>query len=303
MQRNLYKVFTIALFSVLLFNSIACRSGIENEQNSDSATREFTDDLGKKINLPQDVKRVVSLAPNLTEIIFAVGAGEKLVGVTTFCNYPAKANEINKIGDTLKPNIENIIALKPDVVFVTTASQLESFSKTLDQQGTKVFVTNPKSLDSIYKSIETIGDILGKKENAANIVSEMKKRVETVENKTAKAEKITTFVQIDKSLYTIGQSAFLTDIVSKAGGISVTNDVPMDFPMLTKERAIKLNPQTIILSESPDNNEPNDAFKNSDAVKNNKIYKINADILSRPGPRIVDGLEQIAKSLHPELFE
>ena len=108
---------------------------------------------------------------------------------------------------------------------------------------------------------------------------------------------------ITSDLNTIGKTAFLTDIVAKAGGTSVTNDVPMGFPKISKENAVELNPDAIILSDSPDNNEPNDAFDNSNAVKNSKVYKINADILSRPAPRIVDALEQIAAKLHPDKFE
>ena len=103
--------------------------------------------------------------------------------------------------------------------------------------------------------------------------------------------------------FAIGKTAVLTDIVAKAGGTSVTNDVPMGFPKISKENAVELNPDAIILSDSPDNNEPNDAFDNSNAVKNSKVYKINADILSRPAPRIVDALEQIAAKLHPDKFE
>ena len=294
--------FIVALLLLCVFAVSSCRTE-QTQTGSNSATQEFTDDLGNKINLPSEVTRAVSLAPNLTEIIFAVDAGDKLVGVTTFCNYPENAENIQKVGDTLKPNIENIVALKPDVVFVTTASQLKAFTATLEEQNIKVFVTNPNSLKDIYKSIDKLGEILGKKENAENVVTKLKQRVAEIEAKTKDVEKVRTFVQLDKTLYTIGKTAFLTDIVIKAGGVSVTNDVPMGFPKISKENAVELNPDAIILSDSPDNNEPNDAFGNSNAVKNKKVYKINADILSRPAPRIVDALEQIAKSLHPDKFE
>ncbi|MGI8670435.1 MAG: ABC transporter substrate-binding protein [Aridibacter sp.] len=284
--------------------AVNCRTN--NYQNTEIApptNREITDDLGKKIDLPNEITRAVSLAPNLTEIIFAVGAGDKLVGVTSFCNYPQEATKIQKVGDTLKPNIENIIALKPDIVFVSTASQLESFTDTLEKQGIDVFITNPNSLEDIYKSIEKIGEVFGNTERAIKLVGDLKTRVAEVESKTENAEKIKTFVQIDKSLYTIGKESFLTDLIEKAGGVSVTKDVETSYPKISKEKAFALNPDAIILSDSPDNNEPNEVFANSNAVKNDKVFKINADILSRPSPRIVDALEQIAKSLHPEKFE
>lgn len=297
---NLSSSLVILLACILLFAS--CRNENIQDQKVQN-TIQIADDLGRKIDIAKEVKRAVSLAPNLTEIIFAVGAGDKLVGVTSFCNYPQGATKIQQIGDTLKPNIENIIALKPDVVFVSTASQLESFTSTLEKQGIKVFVTNPNSLEDIYKSIEKIGEVFGKKEKASEVVIDLKKRVADIEAKTKDVEKVKTFVQIDKSLYTIGEESFLTDLIEKAGGVSVTKDVATGYPKISKEKALALNPDVIILSDSPDNNEPNEVFKNSNAVKNNKIYKINADILSRPAPRIVDALEQIAKSLHPNKFE
>lgn len=296
------KFFTILVFALCLSALTNCRS--ENATvEKQTATHEVTDDLGKKISLPKDVKRAVSLAPNLTEIIFAVGGGEKLVGVTTFCNYPEEAKNIQKVGDTLKPNIENIIALKPDVVFVSTASQLEAFTATLEKQGIKVFVTNPNSLEEIDASIHKLGEIFGEKERSSMVVDRMYHRGKDIELKLEGEKKVKTFVQIDKSLYTIGKDSYITDLIEKAGGISVTKDVATAYPKISKEKALALNPSVIILSESPDNNEPNEVFKNSDAVKNGKVFKINADILSRPSPRIIDALEQIAKALHPEKFE
>ena len=148
-----------------------------------------------------------------------------------------------------------------------------------------------------------MGEVFGEKAKAREVVKSLKKRVEEVVDKTKDAEKIRTFVQLDKSPFTIGKDSFLTDLIGKAGGISVTKDVKTPYFKISKERALASNPAVIILSESLDNNAPNEVFKNSDAVKNNKVFKIKADILSRPAPRIIDGLEQIAKSLHPKKFE
>lgn len=298
MLQNKKKISAI-FFLLLVFTFSACKSEPNNNLTSaTTSTREITDDLGHKIKIPEKVTRAVSLAPNLTEIVFAVGAGDKLVGVTDYCNFPEDATKINKIGDTLKPNIENIIALKPQIVLVSTASQLETFTKTLEQQGIAVFVTNPGSLDGVYQSIEKVGEIFGAKDKPNEIINGLKKRVADVEEKTKNADKPKVFVQIDKALYTIGKDSYMTDLITKAGGISVTKDLETAYPKLSKETALALNPDIIILSESPSNNEPNEVFKNSPAVKNGKVFKINADILSRPAPRIVDGLEQLAKVIH-----
>ena len=207
---------TVAGFLIAVFLLTACKNEIPPNK-IEIPTREITDDLGKTLKIPQKIERAVSLAPNLTEIVFAVGAGEKLVGVTTFCNYPEETAKIQKVGDTLKPNIENIIALKPQIVFVSTASQLETFTQTLEQQGITVFVTNPNSLDGIYKSIEKVGEIFDAKDKASEVVNGLKKRVAAVEEKAQKTDQPKVFVQIDKSLYTIGKDSFITDLISKSG--------------------------------------------------------------------------------------
>lgn len=291
------KVYKVLFIVVCLLLSFACKS-TQNTNLPSSQSREITDDLNRQVKIPEKVTQVISLAPNLTEIIFAVGGGDKLVGRTDYCNYPEESKKVASIGDTLKPNVENIIALKPQVVFVSTASQLETFTKTLESQGITVFVTNPNSLDGIYQSIEKVGEILGTKDKAAELIGNLKKRVAAVEEKTKNVAKPKVFVQIDKSLYTIGKDSFITDLINRAGGISATKDLATAYPKLSKETALALNPDIIILSESPDNDEPNEVFKNSNAVKNGKVFKINADILSRPAPRIVDGLEQITEKIH-----
>ncbi len=279
----------------------------KNEQFAPQAsapTREIADDLGRRVKVAQSVERAVSLAPNLTEIAFAVGAGNRLVGVTTYCDYPAEALQIQKIGDTINPNIETIIALKPQVVLVSTASQIETFTKQLEAQNIAVFVTNPNSMDDIYESIEKIGEIFGEREKARQINIDLQKRVAAVEAKIKAADKVKVFLQISKEpLVTVGKATFFNDLIERAGGASVTKEVESAYPKLSKETAFALNPDAIILSDSEDNREPNDVFKSSPAAKNGKIFRINADIISRPAPRIVDALEEMAKDLHPENFK
>ena len=286
---------------VCFFAFAACKS--ERANFSATPAREMTDDLGRKVKVPQKIERAVSLAPNLTENIFAVGAGSRLIGVTTFCNYPPEAEKIPKIGDTMTPNMETIIALKPEIVFVSTASQIESFTKTLEQQNIAVFVTDPKDLEGVYRNLYQLGEIFGTEDETRQKVEEMRRRVADVEARTATAADVKVFVQISREpLFTIGRDSFLTEILSRAGGASVTAGEPTAYPRFSKETAFVSQPEAIILSESEDNPEPNEVFKDSPAVKNGRIFKINADLLSRPSPRIVDALEQIARDLHPESF-
>lgn len=290
---------TFVLFFALILALSSCKSA-NLQKSEEGKMRDIADDLGRKIKIPENVERAVSLAPNLTENIFAVGAGDRLVGVTSFCNFPEDANKIAKVGDTINPNIEAIIALKPQVVFVSTASQIENFTKTLEQQNIAVFVTAPKDLNGVLANLRQLGDIFGTTERTTILLNELQEKIIATDEKIADKAKVKTFVQISKEpLFTVGKDSFLTEIVERAGGISVTKDVATAYPKLSKETALALNPDVIILSESPDNLEPNDVFKNSNAVKNKKIFKINADLLSRPSPRLIDALEQLAEALHP----
>ena len=269
--------------------------------------RELIDEAGRKVRVPGNINRIVSLAPNLTEVVFAIGAGNRLVGDTEYCDYPVEAKSVAKIGDTMHPSIERIIALKPQVVLVSTASQLEAFTRQLAEQNIAVFITNPRSLEEVFRSITTLGDLLGTQDQAATVVANLRRRAELLEASMASVKSIRVFYQVaGEPLYTIGREAYLTDLVRRAGGISVTADVPGAFPRFSDEAALASRPEAIILptggSMGTANSTAAPALKSSPAVLNNRVYKINDDHLSRPGPRLLDGLEEMARALHPEAF-
>lgn len=289
------KACVLLVLSIVL--SAGCKSRTPLIEDSDFIS--VTDDLGRIVSLPRKIERAVSLAPNLTENIFAVGAGERLVGVTSYCDYPEEAKLIRKVGDTQSPNIENIIALKPQVVFVSTASQLESFTATLESQGVAVYVTNPKHFDGVFANLRRLGEIFGTETVAEKVIDGLQRRVDTVKEQVRQKSSVRLFVQVSNDpLFTIGKDSFLTDIVELAGGVSVTRDVDSAYPRLSKESALAMNPDVIILPDSDDNREPNDVFVNSPAVKSGRVYRINAAIISRPGPRLVDAMEEISQYLH-----
>ena len=298
-RRARFAVGAILLAAVSIFSGCRSENSAVSDNPNNQPTREVTDDLGRKVVIPEKIERAISLAPNLTEDIFAVGAGDKLVGVTTFCDYPAEAAKIAKVSDTQTPNLERIVALKPQIIFVSTASQLENFTAALEKRNIAVFVTDPKNLADVFKNLQTFGDLFGATGQAEKLIGELKTRVAAVEEKVKNKPPVRVFVQIDRdSLYTTGKDSFITDLINRAGGESVTKDLPTAYPKISRETALALNPDAIILSESANNLAPNEVFKNSAAVKNGKVFKINADLISRPGPRLVDGLERIAKDLH-----
>lgn len=267
-----------------------------------------TDEAGRRVRVPVRPSRIVTLAPNLTEIVYAVGAGDRLVGNTTYCDYPAEAKQVAKVGDTLKPDIERIIALRPQLVLVSTASQLEAFTKQLDEQGIAVYVTDPRSLEGVFQSLKTLGELLGEAEQSEKLVTELRARASAVEEAVKQSQPVRVFYQVSAApLYTIGREAFLTDLIRRAGGQSVTADVPGAFPRYSDEAALATQPEAIIMSvdSSMDqsNAKPAPSLEKSPAVRNEKVYGINGDLLSRPGPRLVEGLEQMARVLHPEAFK
>jgi iron complex transport system substrate-binding protein len=207
----------------------------------------------------------------------------------------------------MHPSIERIIALKPQIVLVSTASQLEVFTQQLDQQNIAVYVTNPQSLDDVFKSIQSLGDLFGHHDSTTTLVADLRVRAAAVEAATKAVKPIKVFYQVsDEPLYTIGRDAYLTDLIRRAGGASVTADVPGAFPRFSDEAALAARPDAIILptggSMGSANSKTAAALKNSPAVLNNRISKINEDLLQRPGPRLVDGLEELARALHPEAF-
>lgn len=244
----------------------------------------------------------------MTEIVYAIGAGDRLVGDTSFCDYPPEAKNVTRVGDTIHPSIERIIALKPQVVLVSTASQLENFTRQVDEQKIAAYVTNPQGLEQVIHSIETLGRLFGTSQTASVVANDLRRRAQAVETVAASLKPIRVFYQVsDEPLYTIGRDAYLTDLVRRAGGVSVTADVPTAFPRLSDEAALASKPDAIILPSGGSMGNANStvtaALKNSPAVRNNRVYKINDDLLSRPGPRLVDGLEQLARALHPEVFK
>jgi iron complex transport system substrate-binding protein len=301
-----FRLTAVALLSFAVLAVLACSRPTTAPADVAKDSREVVDEAGRKITIPVKIERIVSLAPNLTEIVYAVGAGNSLVGNTEYCDYPPEAKQVAKVGDTMHPSIERIIALKPQLVLVSTASQLEAFTTQLDQQHIPIYVTNPRSLEEVFRSIETLGDLLGHHDWAATVAQDLRTRAAAVEVAMRSAKPTKVFYQVSgEPLYTIGREAYLTDLVRRAGGVSVTADVPGAFPRFSDEAALAARPEAIILPSGGSMGSANStvapALRDSPAARTNRVYKINDDWLARPGPRLLDGLEAMARALHPEL--
>ena len=294
------------LACVLLLSWSACTS--TRPVPDGPVRRELTDDAGRRVSVPVPVNRVISLAPNLTEIVFAIGAGDHLVGRTSYCDFPAEAKAVTEVGDTLHPSLEKIVALRPQVVLISTASQLEVFTQQLHSQNIAVFVTDPRDLEGVFRTVDQIGRIVGHPQEAELLIQKLRERTQAVEKAVAGRQPVRVFYQVSgEPLYTIGHDAFVTDLIRRAGGISVTADVPGAWPKYSNESALAAKPEAIILptggSMGAANATVTEALRQSPAALTGRVYRINDDHLARPGPRSVDGLEEIARALHPEAFK
>ncbi|MCM3870523.1 MAG: cobalamin-binding protein [Pyrinomonadaceae bacterium] len=283
---------------------LAC-SGQKQTPTQATDARQLTDEAGRRVTVPATIDRFISLAPNLTEIAYAVGAGDRLVGNTTFCDYPEEARKVQKVGDTLQPSIERILALRPQLVLVSTASQLEAFTKQLDEHRIAVYVTDPHDLEGVFHSIQNVGKLLNQDARAEETVRQLRERATGVTDAVKSAKPVRVFYQLSaEPLYTAGRDSFVTDLIRRAGGVSVTSEVPEAWPRYSQEAAVAARPEAIILptdgSMGSANSDVAEGLKRSPAALSGKVYRINGDFLSRPGPRAVDGLAALARALHPE---
>jgi iron complex transport system substrate-binding protein len=240
----------------------------------------------------------------VTEILFALGLGDRVFGVTSYCDFPEAAKSKEKVGDTLNPNLERIIGLKPDLVVITTASQLEQLMRKLDQLGVPVYVTYPRTISDTVASIRNIGEATGASARATEIADEMQRRINAVEMRVKDSPKPRVLYLLQNSpLITAGRNTFINDLVRLAGGKSISADETTRYPQFSRETVIARAPEVIVVpsSHGEDFVRAEDLrrdFATTPAIRSGRIVKVDSDLVDRPGPRIVEGLEQLARGLH-----
>ena len=275
----------------------------------ENAVREFVGLEDYTLRIADKPRRIVSLAPSCTEILFAVGAGENVVGVTEYCNYPPEVEELKKegkigvIGGFSKPSFEKIIALEPDLI-VSAYGNPDDVIYRLIESGYKVFGTHAKHVDDIYEHIEVIGEITKNEDNASSLIESMKSRIESIKKdvECVGEENKPTVFHTCGDFWTAGEGTFIDEIIEIAGGDNIADYRESYFP-ISAEKIIELDPQVIICNEmgdmSPDYERfmSDERFKDIEAVQNGRVYMIDEDIISRPGPRVVDAIETIHEFL------
>jgi len=268
------------------------------------------DSRGKEIILEGKPQRIISLAPANTEILFALGLDEEIVGITDYCNYPPeKVVKIEKIGGFSTPNIEKIVSLNPDIVFGTSGVQKQAVQR-LEELGIKVYVLEAETMENLLAEIEKVGKVTGKSQEAKNLTESLKKRIELIKTKVANLsdeQKPKVFLEIwYDPIWIAPDRTLIYQVIELVGGrhaITIKGDWNQ-VTTIDPESVINANPDVIFLAfeGSPELIYKLPGWSNVSAVKNKQVFQINGDIISRTGPRIVDALEQIAKILHPGLF-
>ncbi|ASS90750.1 ABC transporter substrate-binding protein [Aeribacillus pallidus] len=320
------KKFSALFLSLLLLIGLLVGCGqtnnAEQKENNSNASEQsklfpvtVKDALGEDVTIKEKPKRIVSLIPSNTEIAYALGLGEQIVGVSDNDNYPEDVQNKEKVGG-MEFNVEKIISLKPDLVLAHASSAHNSQEglKQLKDAGINVFVVeDAQSFDKVYDSIQTIGKITGTSDKAEDIVAEMKTKLADIQEKGKTIpddQKVSVFVEVNPApqIYTTGKGTFMDEMLTIIGAKNAAGDQE-GWPQMTEEAVVKLNPDVIVttygyyVDKAVDQVLARKGWENVSAVKNKRVYDVHSDLVSRPGPRLVEGVEELAKAIYPDVYK
>jgi iron complex transport system substrate-binding protein len=309
MEKNMLRKFLLITLLITLLT--ACAPQATPTELATALT--FTDGLGRPVALEGLAQHVVSLAPSNTEILFAIGAGKQVVGRDQLSDFPEEAKKVTDIGSTFDAlNTEQIVSLKPDLVLAAEINTPEQV-KQLEALGLTVYyLKNPLTLEEMYGNLETVAKLTGHEQETATLIEALKARVAAVDEKIAPiSSRPNVFYELDATdpakPFTAGKGTFITQLIDRAGGHNIAADQD-GYPQMSLEQVVAADPAFIILGDarygvSPESIAQRPGWENLSAVKNGQVVPFNDDLVSRPGPRLVDAFEELAKLLRPELFQ
>lgn len=273
------------------------------------APRTFVDDLDRKIYLAKPPTRIVSLAPSITEVLYAIGGSDQIVGVTEYCDYPPEARLKPKVG-YVHPNLESIVALRPDLVLAPREFLRAEILGKLEQLRIPTFILEAKTIEDVLSHIQTIGRMLGRSTSADALAAEMRQRIAQIKARTVTLpHPRLLYVLNSEPLITVGPGSFIGQLIELAGGTNVAARAKTSYPRLNMEEVLKEDPELLIFpvgtTEGISDREQRvwKRWATLSAVKQGRFHRISSDLLNRPGPRIVEGLEALARTIHPNAFE
>lgn len=270
------------------------------------SARAYVDDAGRRMYFANPPARIVSLAPSITEMLFAMGAGEQLVGVTDFCDYPPEALKKPKVGYS-NPNLESLVALQPDLVVAPNDFLKPDVVVKLEQLKIPVFILADKNVEGIFVHIQTLGRIVGRSPKADTVAMQLREQVAAVKQRIQGIAPVRTlYVLNSQPLITVGPGSFIDQLIGMAGGVNVAAKSAAPYPRLSMEAVLQEDPEVLVfpvgkaegISESEQ--QAWRQWSTMTAVKRGRLHQIAADWLNRPGPRIAQGLESLAAILHPD---
>lgn len=316
MNKIRFKSLILGMVLILVLGTlVACTNNDPepiNEEPSVSdeknAKLEITDDFGTKVVLENKPEKIVSLAPNNTEILFALGLGDKVVGVTSFCDYPPEALDVENVGDFSGNNLERIIELEPDLV-ITYGVGNEDENARLREAGINVIGFEPESIDEVIDTISRIGKITGTDESAKSITEDMHRAKDEIVSKVVDVDKPKVFYEVwHEPIMTAGPGSFMDHLITLAGGENIASDAADEYPQFDLEQLVERNPEVYLTTadlpeKTVESIMERPGYADIDAINQGRVHLLDPNIVSRPGPRIVEALELVAKTIHPEIFE
>ncbi len=304
-QPKLILLLVVALSLTLPMSIVSCDSGFPLT---------VTDDFGRNVTIASPPTRVVSTAPSNTEILFALDLGERVVGVTSYCDWPpvvpekVSKGELTVIGGYADPSLEKIVALNPDLVLAATDLQFE-FVSVLQNRGIVVVALNPKNVSGVIYDIGLVGTICGKTAEANRLIENLQRRISYVDGRIAGSSKPKVYYELwYDPLMSFGGNTVFDELVAKAGGQNIFHNITMMYPIASSEIVIQRDPEIIVVAEGymggflSSDFEKRSGWGMIKAVKEGKVYTIDENLIVRTGPRIIEGLENLASIIHPELF-
>jgi iron complex transport system substrate-binding protein len=308
-------ILSAAFIGVYYFNQIS-------SQNQGSGAIVLVDDQGYQTTLSAVPQRIISLAPSITPILYEIGVGDKVVGLTSYDDYPYNfsawfaAGNMTCVGGFSTPNLETIATLNPDIIFSTDVN--DEKIPNIRELGYKVVVLNPLSVNGIYQDISLIGNATGAEDKAATLVNTLRSQINAITAKIDAAhitEKPTVYYEMycgSSGLLTAGSASWLNDVFTLAGGINIFADQTTEWPTTSSEVVVQRNPSVIIFPNNMGTGTPSygsiadvkarSGWSSIDAIENNRLYVIDQDILSEPGVRVADQVQAVAACLYPQLF-
>ena len=308
------KRFLFALLSILLVLTACAPAATPAPTATPNPAISLIDGLGRQITLAAPAQKIVSLAPSNTEILYAIGAGSALIGRDDLSDFPQEAKNLPSVGGNMgNYNMEEIAKLQPDLVLASELNTPEQIKSLEDLKITVFVLSNPKKFEGLYQNLETAGALTGHQSEASQLSADLQARQKVVTDAlTGASDRPKVFYELDASNpakpYTVGANTFIDILISMAGGANIGANLKGDYPQISQEELLTQDPDIILLGDAaygttPEQVATRPGWSLIKAVQANQVYAVDDNLVSRPGPRLLDGLESLAKAIHPEAFK